>query len=166
MHGWMIDLNNLLSCFRATSGHQVPKTALMHLVVLDHWFSCLACPTAHWPKNGQLGRARQLEQWSRTTKHVRAALLSKRKFYPRQGVTVRRNWVNRLKVKEETFQTSPVLTPPSPGVQEAPKDVGWTLWVWQVIMVYKICFFNWYFWFFKAFWGRTRPSRGGGHLLT
>ena len=30
----------------------------------------------------------------------------------------------RLKVKEELFGSCPVLTPPSPGVQEDPKGVG------------------------------------------
>ena len=44
----------------------------------------------------------------------------------------------RLKVKEELFRSCPVLSPPSPGVQEGSKGVGWALWVVQVVMVKKI----------------------------
>ena len=42
----------------------------------------------------------------------------------------------RLKVKEQLFQSS-FFTPPSPGVQEGPKGVGWALWVWQVVMAQR-----------------------------
>ena len=57
-------------------------------------------------------------------------------LYPRQGVAATPS--RRLKVKEELFRSCPVLSPPSPGVQEGSKGVGWALWVVQVVMVQKI----------------------------
>ena len=50
--------------------------------------------------------------------------------------------VHRLKVKEWAFRTCPVASPPSPGVQEGYKGVGWSLWARQMVMIYNLDNFN------------------------